>query len=48
MFKSVKHITLWSSFKSLGYRMWDEERRKLVGFGYVKVFLSKQAMDSRP
>jgi omega-6 fatty acid desaturase (delta-12 desaturase) len=42
MFQKVKPITLWSSFKSLGYRLWDEERRKLVGFGYIPVYLARQ------
>jgi len=43
MFKTVKHITLWSSLRSLGYRLWDEERKTLVGFSYVSVYLAKQA-----
>ncbi|MCZ6617253.1 MAG: fatty acid desaturase [Gammaproteobacteria bacterium] len=46
MFQEVKHVTLWSSMKCLGYRMWDEERKKLVGFSYVSVYLAKQAMPS--
>jgi omega-6 fatty acid desaturase (delta-12 desaturase) len=44
MFKAVRHITLWSSLKSLGYRLWDEERKKLVGFSYVPVYLNKIAV----
>jgi hypothetical protein len=28
--------------KALGYRLWDEERKKLVGFGYVRVYLGKE------
>jgi omega-6 fatty acid desaturase (delta-12 desaturase) len=32
IFEDVKHITLWSSFRSLSFRLWDEERKKLVGF----------------
>ena len=43
MFRSVKHITLKTSLKSLTYRLWDEDRKKLVGFNYIPVFLSKQA-----
>jgi omega-6 fatty acid desaturase (delta-12 desaturase) len=43
MFQAVKPITLRSSLKSLGYRLWDEERKKLVGFGYVPIYLAKQA-----
>jgi omega-6 fatty acid desaturase (delta-12 desaturase) len=42
MFKAVRHVTLWSSFKALTYRLWDEERKKLVGFSYIPVFLNKQ------
>ncbi len=41
MFQAVKHITLWSSVKSLAYRLWDEEHKKLVGFSYVSVYLAK-------
>ena len=48
MFQAVRHITLWSSFKALSYRLWDEEHKNLVGFGYVSVYLAKQAMLSRP
>ncbi len=44
MFQEVKHVTLWSSLKSLGYRLWDEEHKRLVGFNYVSVYLAKQAM----
>ena len=44
MFETVRHITLWSSLKALGYRLWDEDRKKLVGFDYVPVYLSKEAM----
>ena len=41
MFRSVKHITPGSSLKALGYRLWDENRRKLVGFDYVAVYLGR-------
>lgn len=36
LFNSVPSITLLSSFKSLTFRLWDEQRRKLVGFGYLR------------
>jgi len=42
MFLSVKYVTLKSSLKALGYRLWDEDRKKLVGFSYVPVYLAKQ------
>jgi omega-6 fatty acid desaturase (delta-12 desaturase) len=32
IFKKVKPITLLSSLKSLAFRLWDEQRRKLVGY----------------
>jgi omega-6 fatty acid desaturase (delta-12 desaturase) len=32
LFQSVKAVTLFSSLKSMGFRLWDEQRRKMVGF----------------
>jgi omega-6 fatty acid desaturase (delta-12 desaturase) len=42
MFKRVKHITLLSSLKALKYRLWDEERKYLVGFSYIPVYLRQR------
>jgi omega-6 fatty acid desaturase (delta-12 desaturase) len=36
IFENVRHVTLWSSLRSLGYRLWDEEKRKLIGFREVR------------
>jgi len=36
LFQTVKPVTLFASFKSLTFRLWDEQCRKLVGFGAVK------------
>ena len=36
IFHSVKQITLWSSLKSITYRLWDEENRKMVHFRYLR------------
>lgn len=36
MFQSVKPITFFSSLKSLTFRLWDEKKGKLVGFGHLK------------
>ncbi len=36
MFQEVKAVTLWSSRKSLSFRLWDEQRKKLVGFGQLR------------
>ncbi len=33
VFQQVKPLTLLSSLKSMGLRLWDEERGRLVGFG---------------
>jgi hypothetical protein len=36
MFQEIKPITLFASFKSLAFRLWDEEHHRLVGFGYLR------------
>lgn len=36
LFRQVKPITLFSSFKSFTFRLWDEQRRKLVGYRHLK------------
>jgi acyl-lipid omega-6 desaturase (Delta-12 desaturase) len=36
MFQEVQCVTLWGSLKSLAFRLWDEDRRQLVGFGHLK------------
>ncbi len=36
LFQEVKAITLLQSLKALTYRLWDEKRRVLVGFRYIK------------
>jgi omega-6 fatty acid desaturase (delta-12 desaturase) len=41
-FMEVTTITLWSSLKSLRLNLWDEERRQLVGFGYLKQLREQQ------
>jgi omega-6 fatty acid desaturase (delta-12 desaturase) len=38
LFQSVKSVTLLSSFKSLTFRLWDEQRRKLVGYRHLRPF----------
>lgn len=42
MFQSVKPITLFSSLKSLTFRLWDEQRRQLVGYGYIRKLRREQ------
>jgi omega-6 fatty acid desaturase (delta-12 desaturase) len=44
LFQTVKPVTLLSSLRSLTFRLWDEQRRKLVGFGAVKNQLSRTVL----
>lgn len=36
LFQKIKPITFFSSLKSLTFRLWDEERKKLVGYRRVR------------
>ena len=36
LFQTVKPITLFEGFKSMTYRLWDEQRQKLVGYGALR------------
>jgi omega-6 fatty acid desaturase (delta-12 desaturase) len=36
LFQTVKPVRFFSSFKSLTFRLWDERRRKLVGYRVLK------------
>jgi len=36
MFQEVKPITLLASLKSLTFRLWDEQSRRLVGFSHLR------------
>ena len=36
MFQEVESVTLWSSMKSFSFRLWDEQRQRLVGFGRLR------------
>ena len=36
LFQEIKPVTLLSSLKSLSFRLWDEDQRKLVGFRSLK------------
>jgi omega-6 fatty acid desaturase (delta-12 desaturase) len=45
VFKTTPTIGFWSSFKSLRFRLWDEENRVLVGFRALKA--GRRAMPSR-
>jgi omega-6 fatty acid desaturase (delta-12 desaturase) len=42
LFQTVKPVTLFSSFRSLTFRLWDEQRHKLVGYGYLRKLQRRQ------
>ena len=38
MFKEVKPLTMLASLKTLTYRLWDENTRKLISFGQLRKY----------
>ena len=48
LFQTVKPVTLFSSFKSFTFRLWDEQRRKLVGYGHLRTVRAQQKRAVRP
>jgi len=42
LFRSVKPVTLISSLKSFTYRLWDEQKRKLVGYRQMREIRARQ------
>lgn len=48
LFQAVKPITLLASFKSFTFRLWDEQRRMLVGFGHLRLVRAEQKRAVRP
>lgn len=47
LFQTVKPVTLFTSFKSLTFRLWDEQHRKLVGYGYLRALRRQQKQAAR-
>lgn len=49
LFQAVKGVTLFSSLKSLTFRLWDEQHRKLVGYGDLRRYRAglKRVVSSR-
>lgn len=41
MFQEVKPLTLKKSFKSISYRLWDEQQKKLVGYRHLREMKQK-------
>jgi omega-6 fatty acid desaturase (delta-12 desaturase) len=44
LFQDVRKVTLRSSLKSLEFRLWDEELRKLVGFSGAKAYRERHGL----
>ncbi|HYT61270.1 MAG TPA: fatty acid desaturase [Haliangiales bacterium] len=42
LFQTVKPVTLFSSFKAFTFRLWDEQRRKLVGYRHLRTVRRQQ------
>jgi omega-6 fatty acid desaturase (delta-12 desaturase) len=40
VFHRARELTLWTSLKSLGFRLWDERSRKMVGFRAIRAMAS--------
>jgi omega-6 fatty acid desaturase (delta-12 desaturase) len=36
LFQTVKPVTLLASCKAFGYRFWDEQKRRLVGYRHLR------------
>ena len=36
LFQTVQPVTLFGSLKSLTFRLWDEQRQRLVGYGVLR------------
>jgi len=47
LFQTVKPITLLGSLKSFTFRLWDEQKRKLVGYGQLKAVRLEQRQTRR-
>jgi omega-6 fatty acid desaturase (delta-12 desaturase) len=47
LFQSVKPVTLLSSLKSFTFRLWDEQRKKLVGYGHLRALRKQQRLAAR-
>ena len=43
LFRNVKPVTLFGSLKSINFRLWDEERHRLVGFRRLRELQRKRS-----
>ncbi len=47
LFQTVKPITLFSSLKALTFRLWDEQRQRLVGYRHLRELRQRRVTTSR-
>jgi acyl-lipid omega-6 desaturase (Delta-12 desaturase) len=47
LFQTVKPVTLFGSFKSFTFRLWDEQKRKLVGYGALREARKQKRLQGR-
>jgi len=47
LFQQVKPITLFGSFKSATYRLWDEENKRLVGYRHLRQLRKRAKLHPR-
>jgi len=48
MVQRVRPVTLWSSMMSITFRLWDEQRKKLVGYGRLRAIRREKLLSVRP
>src|SRR5437660_5384114 len=44
LFQSVKPVTLLTSFKSFTFRLWDEQRRRLIGYRDLRIIRKQRQL----
>jgi omega-6 fatty acid desaturase (delta-12 desaturase) len=42
LFQTVKAVTLLGSLKSLSFRLWDEQRQRLIGYRALRAIQKQQ------
>jgi omega-6 fatty acid desaturase (delta-12 desaturase) len=47
MFQTVKPVTLVGSLRSFTFRLWDEQKRRLVGYGHLREIRREQRRAAR-
>ncbi|HYS78694.1 MAG TPA: fatty acid desaturase, partial [Candidatus Dormibacteraeota bacterium] len=48
MFQAVRPVTLWSGMKAITFRLWDEQKKKLVGYGRLRDIRRENSLSARP